>query len=95
MTPYTIAPLARNDLDEVWSYIACDSVAAAERMIDVLYQKFLLLASQPFIGEERPELAPHVPSFSVGNYAVLYRPMKNAIEVARVIHAARDINAQF
>ena len=26
MTPYTIAPLVQNDVDETWSYVARDSV---------------------------------------------------------------------
>jgi toxin ParE1/3/4 len=64
MIPYTIAPLAQNDLDGIWSYIARDSLAAADRLIALFHQKFLLLSSQPLIGEERPELAANLRSFS-------------------------------
>ena len=95
MIPYTIAPLAQNDIDEIWNYIARNSLAAADRLIALFHRKFLLLASQPLIGEERPELATNLRSFSAGNYVVFYRPMRNGIEVARVIHAARDIGLQF
>ena len=35
--------------------------------------------------------AANLRSFSVGHYVVLYRPVQNGIEVARVIHSARDI----
>jgi len=95
MIPYTIAPLAQNDLDQIWSYVARESLAAADRLIALFHQKFLLLSSQPFMGESREELQPDLRAFSVGNYAVLYRPVRNGIEVARVIHAARDIGSQF
>jgi toxin ParE1/3/4 len=29
-------------------------------------------------------------SFSVGNYVVFFRPIKNGIEVARIVHGSRD-----
>jgi toxin ParE1/3/4 len=95
MIPYTIAPLAQNDLDEIWLYISCDSLEAADRLIETFLHKFLLLASQPLLGESREDLQAGLRSFSLGNYVVLYRPSPNGIEVARVIHAARDIGAQF
>jgi len=95
MTPYTVAPLARNDLDEIWTYIAKDNPTAADRLIAKFHRKFLLLASQPLMGESREELAAGLCGFSCGNYLLLYRPTKRGIEVARVIHAARDIGAMF
>jgi toxin ParE1/3/4 len=91
MIPYLIASRAQTDLDEIWSYVARDSMAAADRLIARFYQKFLLLSTQPLIGEERSELAADLRSFSVGNYVVFYRPVQSGIEVARVIHAARQI----
>lgn len=91
MTPYAIASQARNDLDAIWSYIAADSTAAADRLMDTFHEKFLLLSTQPFLGESRPDLAANLRVFCVGNYVVLYRPESPGIEVARVIHAARDV----
>lgn len=35
------------DLDGIWSYIAQRNVAAADRLIDKLYARFLLLAEFP------------------------------------------------
>ena len=71
MIPYMIAPLAQNDIDEIWSYIARDSLAAADRLIALFHRKFLLLSSQPFMGESREELQPELRAFSLGNYPVL------------------------
>jgi len=31
----------------------------------------------------------------VGNYVIFYRPARGGAEIARVIHAARDIELQF
>lgn len=60
-----IAPQARLDLDEIWLYIAEGSIEAADRVAGELLDKLLLLASQPLIGRERPEIAVGVRSFPI------------------------------
>jgi len=95
MKRYRLDADARVDLVSIHKYVARDNRVAADRLIHELKEKFRLLASQPLIGEERPELAANLRSFSAGNYVVIYRPMRTGIEVARVIHAARDIGSQF
>jgi hypothetical protein len=47
------------------------------------------------MGRLRPELAPHLRSFPIGNYVIFYRLTQEGIEVARVLHGARDIDALF
>jgi toxin ParE1/3/4 len=95
MTPYLIAPRAQDDLDDIWSYVADDSPTSADRLIALFHEKFLLLSSQPLIGEARPQLAADLRSFCVGNYVLFYRLIQHGIEVVRVVHAARDIDSQF
>ncbi len=95
MTPYRIAPRAQRDLDEIWSYIADDSPASADRLIELFHEKFLLLSSQPLMGEVWPQLADDLRAFSVGNYLVFYHPVRRGVEVVRVLHAARDIASEF
>lgn len=89
------APLAEADLDEIWNFVANDSVAAADRLIDTIVAKCQILAGHPEMGQARPELAPRLRSFSVGNYVVFFRPIEDGIEVARVIHGARDVDVLF
>jgi len=89
------APLAEQDLDAIWDYIAEDNVDAADRLIDTIVQKCEMLAVHPRMGQLRPDLAPRLRSFSVGNYIVLYRPTDAGIEVARVVHGARDVDSLF
>ncbi len=86
---------AEADLDGIWLHIARDNVPAANRFIDTLGQKCRMLAGQSKMGQLRPELAPNLRSFVVGNYVIFYRPTGDGIEIARVIHSARDIDAQF
>jgi toxin ParE1/3/4 len=86
---------AESDLREIWGYIASDSSTAADRLLDAIFSKAELMATQPELGQLRPELAPGLRSFLVGNYVVFYRPWADGIVVARVIHGARDVEAEF
>jgi toxin ParE1/3/4 len=92
---YRLTNEAREDLDETWLSIAADNPPAADRLLDRLYESFLLLAGQPLLGRARPELGMNLRSFPVGNYVIFYRPIADGIEVARVLHGARDIDAEF
>ena len=79
------------DLDGIWSYIAKENVAAADRLIDRLYDRFLLLAAHPESGERQPQLADGTYRRSVeGNYVVYYVPDDAGVTIVRVLHAARD-----
>lgn len=92
---YRIAPRARLDLDEIWRYIAADRLVAADELLDAMQAKFALLASQPYLGESRPELGADLRSSRVGNYAIFYRVVEGdvVVEIIRVLHGARDIGA--
>jgi toxin ParE1/3/4 len=61
----------------------------------MLYEKFTLLSSHALLGESRPDLGKDFRSFVAGNYVIVYRPGSEEIEIARVIHAARDIRSVF
>ncbi len=93
MPQVTRRPLAETDILEIWDYIAADSLAAADRWIDHLDEQFRVLATQPMMGRARDELAPRVRSFPFGRYVVFYVPLDDGIDVVRVLHGARDIDA--
>jgi toxin ParE1/3/4 len=84
-------PKANDDLFAIWGFIAADNIAAADAWIDKLDAQFLLLASHPFMGRERRELAKDLRSFPFGRYVIFYLPATNGINVVRVLHSARDI----
>ncbi len=95
MPQLTRRPLAETDILEIWDYIADDSLAAADRWVDHLDEQFRVLATQPMMGRARDELAPGVRSFPFGRYVVFYVPLADGIDVVRVLHGARDIDAVF
>jgi toxin ParE1/3/4 len=95
---YQVSPAASCDLDAVWDYIAQDKPGAAANFLNKLRDHFLMLAQNPLLGESREELLPNLRSFPVGNYVIYYRPESTrnyAVEILRVLHGGRDVNAVF
>lgn len=80
---------------EIWSYIADDSEGNADLFIDKLYRSMEMLGQQPDAGRARNDLAVGVRSFSVGRYIVFYRAHLSTLEIVRVLHAARNVEAFF
>ena len=62
MTWSLTAP-AKDDLDDIWWYIAQDDVKAADKMISRLVARCDMLARQPLNGEACPELAANLRNF--------------------------------
>ena len=87
-------PEAIADLDAIWDYISRDNHAAADRMLDELNERFLLLSKHPELGERQPLLADGTyRRFTHRNYLIYYRPTADEIVLVRVLHGARDHEA--
>jgi toxin ParE1/3/4 len=84
---------AEEDLIELWVYIGHDNVRAADRLLDEIEERFHLLADEPRLGRERPDIAPELRYLPVRGYLILYRPISEGIEIVRVVHGARNIQA--
>ena len=88
-------PLAADDFAGIWDHIADDNLPAADRWIDRLDEQFSLLATQPLLRRARDELAPGLRSFRFGRYVIFYEAIEGGIDVVRLLHSARDVDAQF
>jgi toxin ParE1/3/4 len=95
MNQYLVSDTARSDLDEIWFYIAQDDPDAADQLMCAIVSRFPVLASMPEMGRQREQLAARLRSFPVGHYVIFYRPMEYGVEIARVLHGARDIPPLF
>lgn len=91
MGEVTRRPRARQDLIEIWTYIADDNEAAADGVLDRIDGVLVMLADNPLIGRERPELAASLRSFPVGSYVLFYLPTAGGIDLVRVLSGYRDI----
>jgi plasmid stabilization system protein ParE len=94
MSGYVLSADAALDLDEIWEYIAADSVEAADRWIGKLFDAFAALGKTPGMGHKREDLT-HYPVlfWPAGSYLVIYRPEHLPIEIVAVTRGSRDIPA--
>jgi toxin ParE1/3/4 len=95
MPRLVLAPEARQDLREIRDHIAKDDPKAARRVVTRLRDLARVLAGAPAMGRDRPELGAQIRSFVADRYLLFYRPLRPAagIEIVRVLHDARDIDA--
>lgn len=90
MSRIDLKPLAKEDLIEIWQYIAEDNPNNADKFIDSVYEQLDLLSDQPCMGKEREDLATGLYYFPLGNYNAYYTLISNGIEVIRILHGKRD-----
>lgn len=93
MRQFRLTTLARSDLEEIRDYVARDSPAAAERLLDQLLGKCRFLAKLPLVGQPREQIRAGLRCFPAGRHVIYYVPADDGITVVRVIHGARDVDA--
>ena len=86
---------AKDDLVEIWLYIASDSPATADKFVDYLYEQCEHLRSNPEMGRKRDELVHNIRCLPVKKYLVFYRIANEKIEIARILSGYRDIVTLF
>jgi toxin ParE1/3/4 len=79
------------DYGQIWDHVAAANPAAADELLRQFDAAIALLSDHPRAGPLRPELRPRLRSYPVGNYLIFYYPIRGGIELARVIHGARDL----
>ncbi|GLS41383.1 hypothetical protein GCM10010869_69800 [Mesorhizobium tianshanense] len=84
---------AEEDLIAIWLHIARDDEAAADRLLDRIEARWQQLATYPFSGAPREDIAPGIRYLVVGEYLTLYRVGEDAIEILRLLHGRRSIEA--
>ena len=95
MPVVTTRALAALDTQDSWDRIADDDIVAADRRLEQFDLALKRLATQPMMGRARPELAPGLRSLPFRRHVVFYLPIDDGIDVVRVLHSVRDIDAAF
>jgi len=97
MPTIEISDLAREDLFDIWYYIAieCQSRSAADKFIIKFDSKFQLLSQNPKIGASRKNLSPNLRMWILGNHEIYYLETKTGIKIVRVLEGHRDIDSLF
>ena len=95
-----VRPVAARDLDQYTVYIAENSsVRAALRFHAAVRQTLRMIAKQPAMGVVRPLRNPFLAGVRMcvvkgfPSHLVFYRMAPNAVEILRIVHGARDLEA--
>ncbi len=92
---------ARTDIVELAVHIGQDDISVASRFLDATDETFALLARQPFIGTKYVTKTPRLEGIRVfrvkkfPNHLMFYIARENEIEIVRVLHGSRDLDAAF
>jgi toxin ParE1/3/4 len=94
---HRLAPQARVELSNIWTYIARESgnFAAADGVIDAITERFYLLAEFPYMGRARDDLQSGLRSFPVGQYVIIYTIDNDDVQILQVFHGRQDIEGRF
>ena len=94
MKSCVVTSRAIRDLNQIWDYLSQDSIETANRVLTTIENAFSKLAKSPGIGHFREDLADQrYKFFLVYSYLIVYRFQASPIEVIRVLHVSRDIQA--
>jgi toxin ParE1/3/4 len=91
---YRLKPQAKADIEAIGDYIARHNPAAALAIMSRFTRRWELLATQPYSGASRDDIAVGLRYLVVGQYLTFYRVRDSAVEIARVLHGRRDITAE-
>ena len=92
MNSFRLAPAAARDIEDIWAYLARDSVRAARRVRLALLAACRRLAQHPGLGHQREDLTEKPVLFwPVYSYLIIYNPATRPLEIVRILHGAQDI----
>jgi len=91
MIAYDPHPQARVDLDEIWDFIAQDSLDAADKVIADILASIDAMVTFPNQGHQRPDLTSRPLRFMlVRDYLIAYAPEEKPLWVTAVLHGRRS-----
>jgi toxin ParE1/3/4 len=82
---------AREDLLDIWAYIAGHDETAADKYLEGLRKRALEFIKHPELGRKRDEIIPGIRSLLFRNHLIFYRVETSAIQVLRILHGNMDL----
>jgi addiction module RelE/StbE family toxin len=93
-----INPLVAEDLEAIKNFIAEDNAEKAAETVQGIYSQFENIQQFPYIGAELSKRVRFKTDYKYivwGDYVVLYKIGKNAVEIYRVVNRYQDITRIF
>jgi plasmid stabilization system protein ParE len=96
MSEYRFAAQAAEDLFEIWSYVAEESLEAANRVEEAVYSACAFLAETPHAGRIREDLTVRPVRFWLvqpfRNCWIVYDPKPKPLQIIRILHPVRNVS---
>ncbi len=90
MTEPEYSPAAERDLHAILDHIAAHRPQAAEKVIERVRAGCQKLVKSPGRGTSRDDLQPGLRCISLPPYVIYFRPIRDTIQVVRILHGARN-----
>jgi plasmid stabilization system protein ParE len=91
MSGFVLHPEALLDLDEIWEFIAADSLNSADRVLEEIYGAIRSLVPFPQVGHIRSDLTGRPVRFhAVRDFLIAYAPDEKPFVVLAVLHGRRN-----
>jgi plasmid stabilization system protein ParE len=88
---FVFHPGAFADLDEIWEFLATDSLDAADRVLKEIYEATQSIVSFPRSGHVRIDLTSRPLRFHVvRDFLIAYAPEESPLVVLAIIHGRRS-----
>ena len=98
MMKLRITPLVAKDLKSIKNFIAEDNVDKALETVQEIYHQFENLQQFPYIGADLSKRVSFKTDYKYvvwQDYVVLYKVVKEAVEIYRVVNRYQDITRVF
>jgi toxin ParE1/3/4 len=90
------SPEAEQDLFDIWHYLRSEASArTAEKYLRSIHRACERVRLRPLSGRARDEVMPELRSVLVSPYVVFYRVTELSVDIVRVLHGRRDLDAIF
>ena len=92
MKRFELTRQAHADLQNIWDFIAQDSLDAADRVLDEFQHTIARLAAMPGIGHTREDLTTQdILFWPMYSYLILYRKNSAPLLIVGVLHGRRTL----
>lgn len=90
------SPEAEQDLFDIWQYLAAEaSVRTADTYLRNINRTCERVRRRPLSGRARDDLMRGLRSVLVSPYVIFYRVGESSLDIVRVLHGRRDLEAIF
>lgn len=91
MSDFVLHPDAIRDLEEIWEYIAADSLDAADQVREEIYEAIKSLVPFPRVGHSRSDLTSRPLRFqTVREFVIAYAADEKPLAVIAILHGRRN-----